>query len=171
MEGLIDCTPDKVAVINQSAEAIELLNTIDWYSMLNLKYPDYKNHDLHLDRVDLNNARNEILSMKIQLLKQFQQSHALLRPIDSGRRCKYHLYFVKDVDDTSTSPSLTTVVLLEADGVKQFDTVEELYQHATAEGIITRGITIGSLNAVLPESLHTVTKMEYKQTKIGDRIL
>lgn len=109
--------------------------------------------------------------MKIQLLKQFQQSHALLRPIDSGRRYKYHLYFVKDVDDTSTSPSLATVVLLEADGVKQFDTVEELYQHATAEGIITRGITIGSLNAVLPESLHTVTKMEYKQTKIGDRIL
>ena len=169
--GLIDCTPDKVAVIKQSAEAIELLNTIDWYSLLNIQYPDYMDYDLHLDRVDLNKARNEILLMKIQLLKRFQQSHALLRPLDSGRIYKYHLYFIEDVDDSSASPSLATVTLLEADGVKRFDTVEELYQHTVDGGIATQKITVGSLNGICPESLPTVTKTEYEQTKIGDRIL
>lgn len=169
-KGLIDCTPDKIAVIKQSTEAIELLNTIDWYSLLNMQYPNYEDYNLHLDRVDVDKARNDILTMKIQLLKQFQQSHALLRPLDPGRKYKYPLYFIEDVDDSSTSPSLATVTLLEANGVKQFDTIEELYQHTVDDGIVTRNVTVGSLNAVFPESLPTVTKTEYEQTQIGDRI-
>lgn len=169
-KGLEDCTPDKIAAIKQSTEAVELLNTVDWYSLLNMQYPDYQDYDLHLDRSDLAKCRSEIRTAKLKLLKQFQESHALLRPVKrvTGRRYKYPVYFIKDVDATSTPPY---VFLLEADGVKhpEFNDIEELYQHALAEGIVDK-VGIGSLTAILPNSLDTITKHEYQETRIGDRI-
>ena len=87
-----------------------------------------------------------------------------MRPVDSveGKEYQHPLYFVKDIDDTF-------VTFLEADGIKQFNTLDELYENAVAEDITYR-IYRSMVDGFLLMPIVPVTKKEYRETRIGDRI-
>lgn len=162
--GLKSCTPDQVEYLKQCVSAIEFINNLDWYKLLNQQYPNYDDYDLHLERVSPYKYDNDIVKEIARLLKKYQTSHAPLRPVDSveGKEYQHPLYFVKDIDDTF-------VTFLEADGIKQFNTLDELYENAVAEDITYR-IYRSMVDGFLLMPIVPVTKKEYRETRIGDRI-
>ncbi len=153
--GLKSCTADQVEYLKQCVGAIEFINNLDWYKLLNRQYPRYRDYHTQFDYIDVHQYDGEIMK---EQLKEYAESHTLLtaNPSASGKFFRYPAYFVDHVTDAS-------VTLLETrDPKHEFRSITKEEAYTAAEGC-TRRVALSKLGAVLQVPLTPISDDRFKQ--------
>lgn len=155
--GLKSCTTDQVEYLKQCVGAIEFINNLDWYKLLNHQYPNYDDYHTRLDYIDVHQYDEEILK---EQLTEYAESHTLLAAspsLRSGTFYRHPAYFVKKVTNKS-------VILLETlDPKHEFrNNITKEVAYNNAEGN-TRRVSLDRLGTVLQIPLTAISDDEFKQ--------
>lgn len=154
--GLKSCTVAQVEYLKQCVGAIEFINNLDWFKLLNRQYPNYDDYHTKFDRIDVHQYDEEILKEE---LKEYAESHTLLAAspsANSGKFFRYPAYFVEKVTDNS-------VILRETLDPKheyRLITKEEAYNAAEDK---TRRVALNKIGAVLQVPLTPISDAMFRQ--------
>lgn len=152
--GLKSCTADQVEYLKQCVEAIEFINNMDWYKLLNRQYPKYSDYHTQFDPIDVHQYDEEILK---EQLKEYAESHTLLAatPGASGKFFRHPAYFV----DYVTDASVTLLETLDPKREIRSITKEEAYEAAKGH---RRRVALNRLSTVLQTPLISISDDEFK---------
>ena len=153
--GLKSCTTDQVEYLKQCVSAIEFINNLDWYKLLNRQYPNYDDYHTKFDHIDVHQYDEDILK---EQLKEYAEYHTLLaaRSSASGKFFRYPAYFVEKVTDNS-------VILRETlDPKHEYRLITKEEAYSAADGS-TRRVSLNKLGTVLQVPLTPISDDMFKQ--------